>query len=292
MAKIFALILFCLSGAQVANAQTPANNLMPDGSRDLYIGLGAVSQARYEGSNDSRVLALPVLQMQWSNGIFVAGMSAGMHLSEQPGHEYGPLFSFEGGRSTSGNGAGVFCPRCDANSGFVGVAQNPGINGVGAKSNVNKLEGMDDVNPRVLIGAFYNVQLASKWRLTNHFGYGAGNSREGLRWNSDVRYSMSEFASQHHLTLSAGASFANQAYNQAYFGVTRAESLRSLNRRYTPSAGVIDIHAELHWNWALSASWLLTSALNVSRLNGSAAASPLVEKETGVTVSSALAYRF
>ena len=266
-----------------AMAQTPAANLMPDGSRDMYLGVGAVSHPRYEGSNDNRESALPVLQMQWSNGIFVAGTSAGMHLSELPGQEFGPLLTIEAGRTVAGTGNGVSCPRCDA---------SPGITGNISKVNTNKLEGMNDINPRVLIGGFYNVQLANQLRLTNHLLYGAGNQHQGLRWNADLRYSLGDFASHHNVTISVGTSIANQAYNQAYFGVTRAESLRSLNRSYTPSAGVKDIHAELHWNWALSASWLLTSALNVSRLNGSAAASPLVEKATGVTVSSALAYRF
>lgn len=283
MAKFSALILFCLGSVNLASAQTPANNLMPDGSRDMYLGLGAVAQPRYEGSKDARVSALPVLQMQWSNGIFVAGMSAGMHLSEQTGQEFGPLLTVEGGRSLSGSSRGISCPRCDA---------NPGIIGPVAPATTNKLAGMDDINPRVLLGGFYNVQVASKLRLTNNLMFGAGNQRQGLRWNSDLAYSLDDFAFHHKLTFSLGMSMVNQAYNQAFFGVSHAESLRSFNRLYTASAGLKDVHADVHWNWALSSSWLISSAINVSHLNGSAAASPLVEKANSVTVSSALAYRF
>ena len=283
MAKFSALLLFCLSSLNIVYAQTPSNNLMPDGSRDLFIGLGAVSQPRYEGSRDTRVSALPVLQMQWSNGIFIAGMSAGMHLSEQAGQEFGPLLTIQGGRSVNGSGQGVSCPRCDA---------HPNISGPASPFDGNKLAGMDDIDPRVLIGGFYNFQLANRLRLTNNLVFGAGNQRQGLRWNSDLRYSLEDFAAHHHLAISMGLSLGNQAYNQAFFGVSHAESLRSFNRSYTTSAGVNDLHAELHWNWALSSSWMLSSALKVSRLNGSAGASPLVEKASGVTVLSALAYRF
>lgn len=281
----FSIHFFILSAAFSSSviAQTPAGNLMPDGSRDMYLGVGAASHPRYEGSNDTRVSALPVVQMQWSNGIFVAGMSAGMHLSEQPDHEFGPLLTIDAGRNVFGAGHSVACPRCDAGE---------AINGTVNKVSVNKLDGMDDIQPRLLIGGFYNIPFSGKLRLTNNVVYGAGNQHQGLLWNSDLRYSLGDFSSHHHATISVGASIANQAYNQAYFGVTPAESLRSLNRRYAASAGVKDLHAELHWNWALSSSWLLTSALNVSRLNGSAATSPLVEKATSVTVSSALAYRF
>ena len=283
MAKFTALILFCLGSVNIASAQTPANNLMPDGSRDLYVGLGAVSQPRYEGSHDTRVSALPVLQMQWSNGIFLAGMSAGMHLSEKAGQEFGPLLTIDAGRSVSGIGHGVSCPRCDANQGITGAL---------VKNNANKLAGMDDINPRVLIGGFYNAQLASQLRLTNKLVFGGGNQRQGLRWNSDLGYSLDDFAAHHNVSISLGLSVLNKAYNQAFFGVSNTESLRSFNRSYTASAGVKDIHADVHWNWALSSSWLLTSSLNLTRLNGSAADSPLVERASSVTVSSALAYRF
>ena len=284
MTKFFIPLLIVTTVlCDAALAQTPTANLMPDGSHDMYIGVGAVSRPRYEGSNDNRVSALPVLQVQWSNGIFIAGMSAGMHLSAQPDREFGPLLAFEAGRNVNGTGQSVACPRCDA---------SPGITGSVTKLSGNKLEGMDDINPRVLLGGFYNFKLANNLRLTNSVLFGAGNDQQGLRWNSDLRYSLNDFALHHQVTVVLGASLANQAYNQAYFGVTRAEFLRSLNRNYTASGGIKELHAELHWNWALSSSWLLTSALNVSRLNGGAAASPLVDNATGVTLSSALAYRF
>ncbi len=73
MAKLFVLALAGACG--IAQAQTPATNPMPDGSRDMYVGLGAQYAPRYEGARDRRATALPMLQVQWSNGVFVSGMS-------------------------------------------------------------------------------------------------------------------------------------------------------------------------------------------------------------------------
>jgi outer membrane protein len=42
-----------LAGGQV-QAQTPAANPMPDGSRDMYVGLGVQSAPRYEGREAAR----------------------------------------------------------------------------------------------------------------------------------------------------------------------------------------------------------------------------------------------
>jgi len=92
---------------------------------------------------------------------------------------------------------------------------------------------MDDINPRVLIGGFYNLQLASKLRLTNKLVFGGGNQHHGLRWSSDLAYSPDDFAAHHNVSIFAGLSVVNQAYNQAFFGVSHAESLRSFNRSFT-----------------------------------------------------------
>ena len=279
MAKLSSFYFFVMLGAcGSAMAQTPALNLMPDGSHDLYIGLGAESRPTYQGARETRVVGLPVLQMEWSNGIFVAGASAGMHWSNQTQQEYGPMLMLEGRRSPYGTST-------TAGSINNGIAQNNQVTS-------NKLVGMDDINVRLLAGGFYNVAITDALRLTNSLLVGAGNSHDGLRWNSDLRYHVNTFAPHHTVSVSAGVCIVNQAYNQAYFGVSSAESLRSHNHIYTPSAGIKDVHTDVHWNWALSSSWLLTSSLNLTRLNGSATDSPLVERTSSASVSSALAYRF
>ncbi len=279
MAKFSSLYFFVMLGACGSTmAQTPAVNLMPDGSHDLYIGLGAESRPAYQGARETRVVALPVLQMEWSNGAFIAGASAGMHLSNQSQQEYGPMLLLEGRRSPYGTST-------TAGSINNGVTQSNQVTS-------NKLVGMDDINVRLLAGGFYNVAITDALRMTNSLLYGAGNSHDGLRLNSDLRYQVSTFAPHHTVSVSAGVSIVNQAYNQTYFGVSSAESLRSHNHIYTPSAGIKDLHADMHWNWALSSTWILTSSFNLTRLNGSAADSPLVERTSSVSVSSALAYRF
>ncbi|MES2049992.1 MAG: MipA/OmpV family protein [Pseudomonadota bacterium] len=279
MAKFSSFYFFVMLGAcGSAMAQTPALNLMPDGSHDLYIGLGAESRPAYQGARETRVVALPVLQMEWSNGVFIAGASAGMHLSHQSQQEYGPMLLLEGQRDPYGT---------SSTAGSI----NNGIIQSGQVSS-NKLVGMDEINMHLLAGGFYNFAITDGLRLTNKLLYGAGNSHDGLRLISDLRYHLNTFAPHHTVSVSAGLTLVNQAYNQTYFGVTSAESLRSHNHMFTPSAGVKDVHADMHWNWALSASWLLTSSLNFTRLNGSAADSPLVERASSVSISSALAYRF
>jgi outer membrane protein len=284
MDKLFAL---ALAGACcTAAAQTPATNPMPDGSQDMYIGLGAVSAPRYEGGRERKVSALPVLQVQWSNGVFISGASAGMHLSSQPAIEFGPLLALAARRDESGSARGpgqidgaTFLPP-------VIVADKTG------KAGGSRLGGMDEIGYRLQAGGFFNYYLTPSMRLTNSLLYGSGKDRNGLRWALDVQTLAPQFAPHHSLSLTAGLTLANRNDNQSYFGVTRAEAARSINPAYDAAGGLKDAHLGVRWNWALSPAWLLTSNLKAAHLLGSAKDSPLAERPTNVTVSTAIAYRF
>lgn len=285
MDKLLALALASACG--VAAAQTPATNPMPDGSRDMYVGLGAVSAARYEGGRERRVSALPVLQVEWSNGIFVSGLAAGMHLSNQPSVEYGPLLALLARRDESGNARGI-----------------GGVDGMGlanavlpplsekARFDANRLSGMDEIGYRLQAGGFVNYYLTPTMRLTNSLLYGSGRDHNGLRWTADLQQLATPLAAHHAVSLTAGLTLANRNDSQSYFGVSQAEAMHSINPVYHAGGGLRDAHLGVRWNWTLAPSWMLTSNLKASRLLGSAKDSPLTERPTNITVSTAIAYRF
>ncbi|MCG2585555.1 MipA/OmpV family protein [Massilia sp. TS11] len=285
MKSLLALTLGAL--AQCATAQTPATNLMPDGSRDMYLGLGLQSVPRYEGADQQRTRYLPVLQVQWSNGLFLSGASMGMHLSNQPDLEYGPLLSVLPGRGVDGVATAP---------GDIGSATLPGLLPPGAikkPDTRNRLVGMNELSTRLSYGGFLNVYLNRDLRWTNSLLYGSGQQRRGLRLDSDLQLALNaEVASRHSLSVSAGLSLGNRAANASQFGVTAEESLRSINAPYEASAGLKDVHLGLRWNWKLSPSWMLVSSARVARLQGTAADSPLTERPLQYSLSSALAYRF
>ncbi len=284
------LLALALAGAcSAAAAQTPANNPMPDGSRDMYVGLGVVTAPVYEGSDQSRVRALPVLQAAFSNGLFISGMSAGIHLSNQPSVEFGPLLAIQPRRSESGL------------SGDVGMVVNgsdlslaPGdFNTLKSQAgDRHRLRGMEVQRTRLLAGGFFNYYLTPQVRLTNSVLVGSGNEGEGALWRVGVQHATRDLAPNHFVSVGIGMTLANRKHNQAYFGVSQVESLRGVNPEYTASGGLKDVHLNARWNWAFSPSWLVTTGVQATRLRGSAADSPLTERPTNLTVSTALAYRF
>ncbi|MGH8855076.1 MAG: MipA/OmpV family protein [Telluria sp.] len=282
MNKLFALVL-AVSGS-AASAQTPTTNPMPDGSRDMYAGLGVVSAPRYDGADERKVSALPVLQVQWSSGVFISGMSAGMHLSSSPTVEYGPLLAIHPRRSESGSGGRV-------GEVFQGATLMPGVERERLRLN-NPLAGMDEIKMRPEAGAFFNVYLTPEWRLTSSVLAGAGNDRNGVRGDFGIQRLALQVAPHHTVSVSAAVSFANRAYHQTYFGVSAGQAFVSGNPVYRPEGGLKDLRIGARWNWMLSPSWMLSSSLQATRMIGEARPSPLVERPTNVTVSTAFAYRF
>ncbi|MBC3875607.1 MipA/OmpV family protein [Undibacterium flavidum] len=286
MKKIYSLIIATFIISSNAYAQSPAQNLMPDGSHDMYLGLGVVSRPLYEGANQTKRQAVPVMQMQWSNGVFVAGMSAGWHLSQTFDQEFGPIITMEPSRTANGT-SGSIQMSGDIHSGIV----DP--NRVGLPHvQQNRLIGMDDIRTRLLFGGFYNYQLSGQLRQTNTLMFGAGNDQRGIRLSSDLRYHLRDALPHHQFTFGTGFTLVNRAYANSYFGVSELEADRSINLKFSTKAGIKDVHADVFWNWNLNSSWMVTSKLNVSRLVGDNRNSPLVERNTNVAISSAIAYRF
>lgn len=279
MNKFLALALCgCCGGAA---AQTAAPNRMPDGSHDMYVGLGAIAQPRFEGAAGHRTRALPLLQVEFSNGLFVSGMSAGWHLSQRPGLEFGPLLALQARRDETGSGGGIGgIPPEQSYAGPPALAANT----------TNRLSGMPVIKAHLQGGAFFNVEMGAGLRLTNSVLVGAGG--DGLAWELGVQRVAADFASHHRFSVALGATVVNSAWNQTFFGVSESDHLRSGNPRYAPGGGVKDVFAAARWNWALSPAWMLSTSVRVARLSGDARRSPLAERTTQTTVSTGLAYRF
>ncbi len=271
--------------AQPSFAQSSARNLMPDGSHDMYLGLGLISRPHYEGAEKNKRSPLLLAQIQWSNGLFISGMSAGWHLSENPKFEYGPLFQIEPSRTPNGLSNSIGTPESIQ-------SDITGPNFFASTKNTNKLVGLTDIHTRLIAGGFHHLQIGTHTKLINVLSYGYGNDSRGLRLTTDIRYSLDDLFPHHKLSLAAGVNTVNTAYNRSYFGVSDTEAGRSLNPSYRPGGGIKDLHADLTWNWNWSADWMLTSKIKLSHLVGGAGDSPLVERRSNFYASTAIAYRF
>jgi outer membrane scaffolding protein for murein synthesis (MipA/OmpV family) len=276
--------------ALAARAELPAMRLMPDGSKDMYIGLAVSSMPKYRGARERETKPLGLLQMQWSNGIFVSGLSLGMHMSDAPAVEYGPLLAIEPGRTSSGSQTSSSVGGMDGmtvGSASVSASTAPPRPGTTTPSRFT------EVSSALEGGGFFNYAFDQTLRVTTSLLYGAGNDRNGLLLNAALQKSFLALAPHHHLSLSAGLTWANRPYLHSYFGAdARRQPDGTTSRAYAPAGGVRDVQLVLNWNWELSHLWLLSSQASATRLMDDAARSPLVDRRNNFAVRTGLAYRF
>lgn len=88
--RYLAAVLACLG----AGAACASPFLMPEGTRELRAGMVLGSHPEDEGSRERSNFVSPYFDARWSNGVFLHGLSLGMHLSQTPGLRYGPLLAF------------------------------------------------------------------------------------------------------------------------------------------------------------------------------------------------------
>ena len=229
--------------------------MMPDGSRDMYLGAAVTgSSATDDGAPRAAVLR-PLLQVQWSNGVFVSASGvAGMHLSATPGVEYGPLLAASNAR--------------DPEDGW-------------------RLRGTRRIKGTPDVGGFYGYYLGEQTRVTSNLAY--DTSAHGWRAQLAVQKTLPSLAAHHAVTLSAGVSLASGAVMEERYAVSAAAGGA---RDYRPAGGVTAIEAGVNWNWALSSKWLLNSAVTGTRLGSGPAGSPVIGRRNVITWSSGLGYRF
>lgn len=253
MYKLSPLILLLASAP--ALAENPGGLMMPDGSKDMYVGLAFVARSAVGGDEHRPVALRPLLQVQWSNGVFVSATGVvGMHLSATPGVEYGPLVSASNSR-------------------------DPGDS--------RRLRGSRAVDGSPDVGGFYNYYLGDDIRLLSGAAY--DTSAHGLRGQVGVQKTWASLAPHHTVSLTAGVALASDAVARELYEVSAS---RGGARDYRPSGGVAAMTVGVNWNWALSSKWLVNSSLAGTRLGAAAADSPIVERRNVITWSSGLAYRF
>ncbi len=263
---------------------------MPDGSRDMYVGLGVMSAPDFQGSIKRDASLQPLIQIEWSNGVFISGMSLGMHLSREPSLEFGPLVSIQPGRDFNGTARGAGGIN-EINGPTLGPITGQGNRGADF-SGGNILFGIDSVPTRLQAGGFLNYYLTPEWRIVNSVQYGSGRDRKGVVWNIGLQHIAADVAPNHRVSAAIGVNMVNRSYNQSYFGVTHEEFDRGAVQAFAPEAGMRDIYVGARWNWLLSPRWMLTSSARFARLQDESAKSPLVLRKNDVSVSMGLAYRF
>jgi outer membrane protein len=235
----------------------------PDWTVDL--GASFIAAPRFDGSNRFLYLPVPYVGVNWQDTVFASvkdGVGANLYNTEVL---------------------------------KAGVIARPNF-GRYRSNDRRYLTGLNDVDWTVEAGGFVKYTPLPFLTTSLEVRQGVGG-HEGLiaEWSADLS---APPLLDDRLFLSVGprVSASNQQYNQGFYGVTPAESVRSGYGLYKPSAGFRSVGVGGGAIYRVTDTVTFTLFADYARLVGPAAKSPIVKggggSENQFTVGTALTYRF
>lgn len=239
-----------------------ATELFGSGPLDVQVGGIVLVKPKYEGSKEYDVIgfpyAAPVGLGEGGRVQFKGADDVRFRVFSYYGFEVGPVAGYRFGRD---------------------------------QDDAHILAGLGDVDGGLVLGGYvaYRAGPAAIFASYNHQVTGdetGGLLRFGVEGKTEV------VPQRLWLTAIFGATYADQEYMDAYFGITAAQAANSSLAAFDADAGIKDVYLQLTGDIALTDRWALKLIGRYSRLLGDAADSPVVESEDQFYGGLGVTYRF
>lgn len=257
-------------------AQSYDDDDQSEGDWDIFVGAGAHYAPEYEGSDKYKTEALPGLQIVWRNRLMI-----------------GP------------DGLGAFIVNNDR----LRVSAAVGYGGGRKEKDSVYLKGLGDIDDGAVLALGAQYDLSRRFAATadiRRFLNGSEGTLVSLGIQSQVPFGVvrgallptgrpyDEVADERGLAIVGGISvdWADENYNQAFFGVNAAQSAASGLGQYTAGAGVKSVNVDLGFTKPLGDNWGITGGATYSVLLGDAADSPVVRKDNSLSFELFVGYKF
>jgi MipA family protein len=244
--------------AQAADASPAADKTT------ATLGLGMGVAPRYMGADRYRSLVLPMFSIQ--RGVLFADTTRGVGLQFQSdsGFSASAAINYDLGRKEK-----------DSTS-------RPGD---------RELKGMGDIGGATVADFTLSQQLLDWLSVSGEAELRMAGEHRGNRYRFGLEGVLFHTDSDT-LALDIGAHAGDGRYNQTFFGVTQAQSQRSLYGRYNADAGIYAYSAALNWQHSLDAHWSTLASLTLTQYADQARNSPLVKREGAGLGMFAINYTF
>jgi outer membrane scaffolding protein for murein synthesis (MipA/OmpV family) len=259
-----------------ALASAPSFAQYPQGPKEDWqftFGIGTLYMPAFTGSKDYQLMAFPNLKVEYKDRLFVSLFEGvGYNIIKTPSWRAGPIAKFDFGRQEDDS--------------------NP-FRLAGKKSNA--LRGLGDIDPTAELGGFveYSYDPIS-FKVEVRQGVGG---HKGLIGEVGLDYTdmVDVFGPPIFFGVGPRATFADSHYNNAYFGITQAQSIKSGLARYSASSGLVSYGVGGFAMMQVSDGIALNLFAGYDRLGDQADKSPLIKERGSVnqfTLGIGVSYQF
>jgi outer membrane scaffolding protein for murein synthesis (MipA/OmpV family) len=260
MTFLMSSILFAQPTENLELARRAATAEPPEGQSasnlKVSVGAGIMTAPEFEGAKKNELKALPVVELSYDRVFFSLSKGLGVRIIDNEAWTISPSLRYWAGRDEDAS---------------------------------DRLRGLGDVDAALALGGMISYHPGDLSLFLN--GYHGLGSEEGFTVELGAALSR-QLMEKLNFTAELSTLFADEDYNQKFFGVTRQQAARSGYDFYQADAGF------KHVALGGTLSYNLTQSINLGlfgeykRLTGPAADSPIVERGSKNQVSSGLMIGF
>lgn len=244
--------------ARPAPLPYPPGPMGPAGDWSLTVGAATIYMPAFTGSKDYQLVAFPDLKVEYQDKFFASLFEGvGYNVVNTESWRAGPIMKFDFGRTED-----------DDNPFRVAGDKTKALNGLG------------DVDASVELGGFVEYSFGP-FSTSLELRQGVGG-HEGLIGAADLSYKGFAKLMGRPVMYAFGprATFADSNYNEAYFGISQAQSAKSGLASYSAGAGLVSYGLSAFAMMPVTKTVSVGAFASYERLGSEAADSPLV-KERG-----------
>lgn len=232
---------------EVSDSVGGITDVLFPGVTNIRLGAGPAVSPDYEGSDDYRIKALPLLSFRYRDLIEVDnnhlrvnffGFNPTVH---EKHFQAGPLLNINFGRDENNNPA---------------------------------LAGLGNIGTSLELGVFGSYSLGPT-RTRIRYLHGVTGGHSGTKVIGDVRVVLLK-TDKAAVSASINTTWADNSYMSEYFSINPAQALASGMPRFNAGAGLKDTGIGITGNYELSRRWAILVHADYKRLLGDAADSPIV----------------
>lgn len=248
---------------QAEGSQTWSTRLLGE-KGEFSIGAALRLAPRYQGADSYRGQPLPVFSAQ--RGIFFADSNrgAGLQFQTDSGFYVSQSVYYDFGR----------------------VERNSSL-----RPGSRTLSGMGDVPDSVTTRTLVMQQVTSRFSVNAEAEFALESGARRNRYRLGAEYRLLKDSTDE-ITFSGDIHAGDQRYNQAYFGVTPAQSARTRFAAFKAVSGVSAYALGAGWSHAWDSHWTTSLQITAMRYVDKVASSPLIANRTSVTGDAAVIYTF
>lgn len=270
-----ALAIMFVAGAALSQPIGNPEDEEDRGDWDFFLGAGVMYAPEYEGSDKYKTEVLPGFQIVWRDRFLLSPEGLGAFIVNRERFRVSAAVGYGGGRKE--------------------------------KDSVY-LRGLGDIDDGAVLslGAQYDLGPVVATADVRKFLSGSEGTLVSLGIQSQVPFGVvrgllvptgtnpRDAFDERGLALIGGVSvdWADEKYNQSFFGISQSQSMASGLRQYSAGSGVKSVNVDVGFAKPLGKNWGLTGTATYSVLLGDAADSPVVKTDNSLSATLAVGFSF